>query len=389
MPRYPATTPAVDTVRSMTFAAFGATLARLRQEGRLVPLHLGDTHRIPPAEAIAAARLDELSSHLYCPTGGLPELVEAIAAHESRGADEVLVTPGATGGLSVVVNALFEPGDEVIVLTPSWPLIFGILQRHGATVVELEVGPDGWPDGDGLLERLRGAINERTAGIYFCHPNNPVGFVYEPALLEALAELARANDLWLIADMAYDQIVFDEVGAASLPDAVASDPRTIVVKTFSKSHGLAGHRVGYLVADKALRGCLLKVGTHFAYHTSVPGQRIAAAALREPRFVESLRATYREAAEAAAAALGDAIPFRAPQAGYYIWLDLRQACPDGESALTWLGEALEATGVALAPGAAFGDAAERFARLCYTAVPPEAMRAAVSELASWARGRGA
>jgi aspartate/methionine/tyrosine aminotransferase len=384
LPRFPQLSPAIEAVRATTFSAFGDRLAKLAATGRLVPLHIGDTYLGPPAEAVAAAQLEDVASHLYTSTSGWPPLVAALASYEQVSARQLLITPGATGGLSIVANALLAAGDEVIVLTPCWPLIFGILQRHGVIVREVPVGADGWPDTTSeLTQRIAAAIDARTAAIYYCDPNNPVGFVYDPATRDAIAELAQAHGLWIVADRAYAGMQF--AGASGHePLHGAAAERTIVAHTFSKSYGLAGHRVGYLVLPEALAGAMLKVATHLAYHPPTCGQRIATAALAGgDAYPAWLRSRYLESAELARSMLGDLLTCRAPQAAYYLWLDLRAQCSDGEVARAWLGRLLDATGIALAPGSAFGADFARFARLCYTAVAPERLVPALDAMRTW------
>ena len=166
MPRFPALSRNAHSIRSLTFSAFGDKIVALREQGQLIPLHLGDTYLLPPDEALAACALDQLATHLYAPTAGVPALTAELATLHGVGIDQIRVSPGATGGLTQLALTLFEPGDEVVVLTPTWPLIFGILQSVGVRPVQVPVGPDGWPEStaDGLAARVEAAITERTSG---------------------------------------------------------------------------------------------------------------------------------------------------------------------------------------------------------------------------------
>ncbi len=379
MPRFPELSANANSIRQLTFSAFGDRITALRKQGRLIPLHLGDTYKMPPAAALEAAGLDRLETHLYGPTGGLTELVEALAADEGVAPEQIRVSTGATGALSQVAHTLFSPGEEVIVLTPTWPLIFGILQSVGVTPVEVAVGPDGWPEdsADALIARLEAQISERTSGLYFCDPNNPVGFVYPEAHLAALQQLAEKHDLWLLVDEAYHDLVFDGSRTTSLGHL----PRTVRVRSFSKTWAMAGHRVGYIIAPPDLSALLLRVGVHMTYHATVPGQQIALAAMRGGEaYNTDLRQTYQRAADQASAALQSKVPFHRPQAGYYLFLDLRDRCADAEALVCFLRDLTE-TGVTLSPGQAFGEQFARFTRLCFTAVPPERLAEGLEHLA--------
>ncbi|RMG12215.1 MAG: aminotransferase class I/II-fold pyridoxal phosphate-dependent enzyme, partial [Planctomycetota bacterium] len=135
MPRFPEASPHAVGIRTATFSGFGARLAAGVRAGKVVPLHLGDVHHLPPAAA-RALDLDDPFLHRYGPVCGLPALRRA-GAEDLRtlglevGEEEVFVTAGATGGLDLALNAVCAPGDEVLVLTPTWPLLLGLLQRRG------------------------------------------------------------------------------------------------------------------------------------------------------------------------------------------------------------------------------------------------------------------
>ena len=187
--------------------------ARLREHlakfpGDVIPLQIGDTHLPPPA------RLDELAwsaispAELYAygsPNGWAP-LVEAIrdkvATHNRIGITTagIQVTCGATHALSCAVQALCDPGDELILMTPHWPLIRGI--ALGFNVVPVEV-----PFGD--LAAAEAAITPRTSAIYFATPNNPDGAMLSTQALGDLAQLAVRRGLWILSDEVYEHYGYD------------------------------------------------------------------------------------------------------------------------------------------------------------------------------------
>jgi N-succinyldiaminopimelate aminotransferase len=184
--------------------------------GPLVPLHVGDTWMEP----FEGARMQDLrveehpGMHRYGPTQGLPALVDAIV-EKTRTAnqlrcerDSVLVAAGATSALANAVGAIAEPGEEVLILAPFWPLIRGIVQAFRATPVEIPFY-DRVHTLDDAVASVRERIGPRSVALYVSTPSNPTGRTLPRAWLEALAELAREHDLWLLADEVYERYVYD------------------------------------------------------------------------------------------------------------------------------------------------------------------------------------
>lgn len=383
MPRVPHRSRLAQSVRASTFEAFAGKLRARAAAGELIPLHLGDTALPPP---LAARRVDpdQPDVHRYGPIAGDPDLRAAIARDLEPlglavGPEAVFVAPGATGGLDLAAQAVLEPGDDAIVLAPSWPLTFGLLQRLGCGVLEVDVDPSGWlpPDPALLRARLEAALTPRTAGLYLCDPNNPVGFVYGPAHRAVISAFAREHDLWVFWDAVYSDLVWgappEERRLERLGRELAD--RAFFLFSYSKRFSLAGHRVGALVAPPAVRELIPRLLTHTTYHTGRWAQRLVMASLQlDPAAATAERDARWTLARSGAAlvgeALGGVVPHHAPLAGTFVFLDLRERAPDEAAALGLLERCLDA-GVALAPGSAFGSRFRRFARLCYTATAPD------------------
>jgi len=354
-------------------------------EDKLIPLHLGDSHLLPPLPA-RRIDLDQASIHRYASVPGLSPLREQIAARLSdrhgiaAERSDIFITPGSTGALSLATEALFDPGDEVIVLTPSWPLIFGILQRRGVKVVEVSVGGDGVPDEPAAFQsRLKSAITPATAGIYFCDPNNPSGFIYSEDFLAPIAATVEEHQLWLLSDLAYLDLAFGIEGSfkpvASRPEFAA---RCVTAGSYSKTFALAGHRIGYLHAPSAAREPMAKLLTHSTYHASRSAQEMALACLLDGDRDQSVVESYAQGAAIVQSELK--AHFHKPQAGAFIFLDLRPlGVASEQDCLGFLNRCLD-VGVSLTPGGVFGEDFGPFARLCYTAVSPEKLSEGLDRL---------
>jgi aspartate/methionine/tyrosine aminotransferase len=392
MPLFPQPSRSAREIRFSSFGSTAGRVADLASQGLLIPLHLGDTYLPPPTAAMEVSlRPDYL--HRYGHLEGFPELRLGIAARlgERFGLqgkkDDLFITPGAIGALSLLADALFDPGEEVIVLTPSWPVIFGILTRRGLSVKEVPVGFDGVPEAnpDDFIDRLQSAISTRTRGIYFCNPNNPSGFVFTESYSDAITNLALEHSLWILEDVAYGELVFE-----GHFKPVSCDPRiqnrSLVIGTFSKSHALAGHRVGYLLAPPEIRGLFARLLMHTTYHTSTVAQSMALACLQCSNEEEQKTlASYVEGARIARESLAC---IAAPaEAGAFVLLDLRPYGITRQSATDEFLDALLDRHVSLCPGSVFGHHYESFARLCFTATRPEELKEGIARinevLATW------
>ena len=384
MPRHPRLSP---TSRDLSSSVFQALRAKARDvPGTVHALHVGDTWREPPGAARCETLRtpDEPLVHAYPPVHGEPELLDVLETRLSARAGRTIdraciqVVAGATGGLSVACQALLDPGDEVLVPTPCWPLIPGIVASRGAVAVQVPVMTRLREPGFDLEAELSARITGRTAALYLNTPHNPTGTILSTEDIDAIARVAARHGLWVLCDEVYDELVLD--GPAAEPAWARPDlrERAIAVHSVSKSHGMAGCRVGWAHGPAGAMEALRAVFTHQAYAAARPMQRLAARALTTggPWLAET-RALYLQAAQDAAAVLGVPVP----AAGTFLFADMSGRLPPGDDAVAFLSRCLQA-GVLLTPGSACGSDFPSWIRLCYTSVPPEALKAALSCLGS-------
>jgi N-succinyldiaminopimelate aminotransferase len=373
--------PFAEAAAAIGASVFSPLAHRLADRpGEVFPLHVGDTW----LEPFEGGRMEDLrvadhpGMHRYCETAGIPPLVDALAEKVrarnglpcERGS--LLVAAGATGALACAVGALADPGEEVLILAPHWPLIRGIVQAARARPVEVPFY-DRVDSAEAAVAAVDARCGGRSVALYVSSPSNPTGRVLPRAWLEALAEWARRRDLWLLSDEVYEDYVYR---GEHFSVGRAAPERTVTVFSFSKAYGMAGNRVGYLVGPPALVAQAHKIGVHSAYHAPTAGQLAALAALRGgATWLAGVREAYRRAGEDAAAVLG--VP--PPQGSCFLFLDVRPVLR-GRPTLAFLEECLE-DGLVLAPGASSGEAYEGWVRLCYTSAPPERVAEAVRRLA--------
>jgi aspartate/methionine/tyrosine aminotransferase len=385
MPKAPATVPALDEIQLSVYSALAARAARAATEGggEVFPFHVGDTW-MEPAEG---CRMENLTVaeypglHRYTPPQGWPPLIDAVvervrAAHGiPTERDQVLVTGGATLGLGAVVGSLVEPGEEVLITAPYWPLIAGIVRTfHGVPVAVPFFDPGAGVDSiDGALAALDAARTVRTVAVYWNTPNNPSGRTLPADWLAAMAEWARRNGLWILADEVYEECVYDGAHAPTRPLA---PERVFSCHSFSKAYGMAGNRAGFVVGPRDAMDAVRKIGTHTVYSTPTAAQVAAARALAGPglRWAAEARGLYREIGDWTADRLG----VTRPQGAAFLFLDLAEHLGDGDLG-GFLARAAD-RGVLLAPGPSFGPY-PRHARLCFTATAPDVTRRGVEALA--------
>jgi aspartate/methionine/tyrosine aminotransferase len=369
-------------LRSIPASAYSTLAARLdRYAGETYPLHVGDTWMEPPV----GTRMEDLRTaehpgmHRYASVHGLPALLDAIVERERAQTslalerENVLVTAGATGGLGAVAGAILEPGDEVLILAPYWPLIAGIVHSFHGRPVAVPVLAGETASADEAVAACAARLGERTVALYLSTPNNPSGRLLPRDWVEALVAWAARHDLWVITDEAYDAFVYAGEHARALPLA---PERTFLAQTFSKRYGVAGNRCGYVVGPREVMVELRKVSTHTFYSTPTAAQLAAIEAMRGPgeTWARDAARQYAETGRRAAELLG--VP--APEGSTFLFVDVARAL-DGRGLAGLLADCVE-RGLLVAPGPSFGPYPTHV-RLCYTAVEPERALRGVAVLA--------
>jgi alanine-synthesizing transaminase len=224
---------------------------QLAREGKdILPLNIGDPLKFdfetPPHLIEAAARAMRDGKNGYAPSLGVEEAREAVRREAERkglrGVQEVFITQGVSEAVDLALTALVNPGENVLTPSPEYPLYSAVLAKLGAQPNAYDLDEDsGWePD----LEHLAGRIFAGTRALLVINPNNPTGTVYSRQTLEGLAELARRNNLVIIADEIYDKLVLDGEPHVSIA-SLAPDVPAITFGGLSKPYLVPGWRVGW------------------------------------------------------------------------------------------------------------------------------------------------
>jgi len=276
---------------------------KLQKQGKKVTyLNIGDPVQFgfQPPDGVKEAMIKAIRNgeNYYAPSEGLPELREEIAKKEhnkglSVNPDDILITNGISEGLDMVISSIVEEGDEVLLPGPYYPPYASYVRLHGGIPVEFAVDlNNSRPD----LDDLKSKITSKTVAICLISPNNPTGVVFNEKSLRELVDIANENNLYIICDEIYDQIVFDEkfVGIGK----VASDSPVIILNGFSKVHLMSGWRIGYIAFNNSSKLDLIRENlpklARVRISTNLPVQYGALESLRGPqdyisKFVSELK----------------------------------------------------------------------------------------------------
>lgn len=328
----------------------------------------------PPHICRAADEALKQGLTLYAPGRGDPEFLTAVSEKIDRetGAkysnEELLATHGATSAIYAVFTTLLDPGDEVILLDPTYSLYEPVATQLGAKAIQVPLTSDWHLD----IDAIRNAAGPRTRLVMFNNPNNPTGTVFHRTEIEALAVLCAERNMLLVSDEAYEKILQPGYEHVPLLSLQAHRDRLILIGTFSKTYAMTGWRLGYIAAPKDLS--LILLGVHRAITSTICTfvQRAGAAALRGPQdCVEEMRAEYHRRGSVMhqlALSIPGLIP-NAPQGTFYLFCRYEFPIPSAE-----LNQRLWEAGVATNSGSMFGPSGESHLRFSYAVTESEIVK---------------
>jgi len=332
---------------------------------------------MPEAAREAAKEAIDAGRNGYTPTQGIPPLrdrLEARVRAETGQPDRRLcVTSGSSGGLALVLMALLDPGDEVIIFEPAFVMYRPLVEFLGGRVVVIDTAPSFEID----LERVAAAIGPACRAILLNTPANPTGAVASADTVRGLARLADAHGVTLISDELYRSYCYDAAFASPAPHS----ERVVVIDGFSKSHAMTGWRVGWVHGPRALVDACTMLQQYTFVCAPQVGQWAALAALDAP--MERPLAECRRKRDTLVAALRGHYEFAPPGGAFYLY----PRAPGGSGA-AFVERAVEEERLIVVPGTVFGSADTHF-RIAYT-VPDRTLErgiAALLRLAGSAAGR--
>jgi aspartate/methionine/tyrosine aminotransferase len=296
----------------------------------------------------------------YPPPAGSPQLRAILAARHAEGSstvspDQVVVTHGAKGGLFALFATLLGPGDEIIHPVPGYPAYSAMAHRLGARPVAV---PESDGSFEGWAESVSGHIGKRTRAIVIASPSNPTGATLDLDQASTLVDLCREHKVRLLCDEAYADFRFSNSKALLPADLDPSRETVVQVRSTSKSWALCGWRIGWIVTDASLASQVASTHDALLNPASGPAQQALLALPDVPdEYLERSRAIVGQRMDDLCAALNDkGMRIRRPDAGFYVWLDVRPALDEMGSGTAgrWCLELARREGVGLWPGDDFG-----------------------------------
>ncbi len=321
----------------------------------------------------------------YSTNAGILELRQEIVKKLKRDnnipatPDQIIVTVGAIEGLMDAIMAIIDPGDEVILPTPTYSThIRQVIIASGIPVLV----PLNEEEGFALdIEAIKKAITPKTKAILYCSPNNPTGTVFSEKELRQLAALALENNLMIITDEAYEYFVYDNHKHFSIGSIPEMKKNVVSCFTFTKTYAMTGWRIGYLQADDALIPQIKKAHIPFAICAPVVSQYAALAALKGPQdCITEFRDHYLKTRDLMCDRLdqlSSIFQYVKPAGSYLMFPKIVHE--EGQDSMAFCKKLLKEAKVSTTPGIAFGPTGESHLRLSFC-VPEEQINKAFDRM---------
>ena len=351
----------------------------------IIPLWFGEPDLPTPSFIISAADQALRAGHtFYTPNLGIAVLRETLSKYMSDlyksriDVDRVAVTAAAMNGMMIIAEALIDPGDNIVAVTPVWPNFLRCVEIMGGQVrmAPLAANPSGWQLD---LDQLFATCNQQTRAIYINSPNNPTGWVMTKEEQRAVLNFCRQRGLWVISDEVYARIIYDDPLAPSFLQNAEPEDLVIVINSFSKSWAMTGWRLGWITAPPRLIPIIERLNEYNVASPSTVAQHAGVTALRDGEFfVTSMVDRYRLARDVIHQRLGSMsrVHMPKPAAAFYAFFTVDGMTDSRRFAM----QIMQNTKVGLAPGLAFGAGGENYLRICY-AKSPEFLGVALDRLA--------
>jgi aspartate/methionine/tyrosine aminotransferase len=345
----------------------------LEREGKnIIHLEIGRPDFSTPGHIVEAAiRALREGKHHYCPNAGVPELRQAIV--EKTGdeyqlkydaATEVIVTNGVAEAVYLAINALLNPGDQILIPDPAWLNYQQVTLSNYVEPVPYELfGDAGFQPDPGDIESK---ITSRTKAILLLSPSNPTGSVLHPSLVDKVAAIAAKNDLLILSDEIYRKIIFPPAEHLSIATLNGMRERTLIFDGFSKFYSMTGWRIGFVLGPKELVNPMLRYHQYMITSVNTFAQWGAIEALKgDQNPSENMVDKFRRRRDYIYEGMNQIPGFRCakPEGAFYIFPNIQETGMDGYEMSSML---LEKAGVATVAGECFGRYGAGHIRLSYS-----------------------
>ncbi|MGN7178932.1 aminotransferase [Cytobacillus sp. SAFR-174] len=354
----------------------------------VISLGVGEPDFITPWSVREAAILSlEQGYTSYTANAGLMELREEIADYmqESFGVsyspqNEIIVTVGASQALDISLRAILDPGDEVIVVEPSFVSYVPLVTLAGGVPVQVQTLKE---NGFKIMpEQLQNAITGRTKAIMLCSPNNPTGTMLSGDELNAIAQIAEKYDLLVLSDEIYAELAYDDE-YTSFAAIREMKKRTILISGFSKGFAMTGWRLGFVCAPEEISQAMLKIHQYAMMCAPTMAQFAALEALKTGRSdVEDMKKSYKRRRNYFVQSLNElGLTCHMPGGAFYAFPSIEST---GLSSEEFAEKLLLEEKVAVVPGNIFGESGEGHVRCSY-ATSMELLQEAIKRISHFVK----
>ncbi len=354
------------------FAEVNAMKAEARAAGEdIIDLGMGNPDSATPSHIVEklVEAVQNPKTHRYSNSRGIPGLRRALAAYYRRRFNveldpehEAIVTIGSKEGLANLAQAIASPGDIILAPNPSYPIhMFGFIIA-GAAIRSLPMTP-----GMDLMNQLERSVRHsvpKPTALVLNYPSNPTAEVVDLDFYRPIVEFCRENEIYILSDLAYAEIYFDETPPPSILEIPEAREIAVEFTSLSKTYSMPGWRIGFAAGNAKLVAALARVKSYLDYGAFTPIQVAATAALNGPQdCVDEVRTLYRERRDVlidGLEAAGWSVP--RPAATMFAWAPIPPAFADLGS-LEFAKLLLRHARVAVSPGVGFGEYGEGFVRI--------------------------
>jgi Aspartate/tyrosine/aromatic aminotransferase len=381
--------PRISALRESPTRKIDELRERLKRENRDVILLSTGQPSIPPPREVREAlaellKVDSMELYGYTPSQGVAEARQAVSEDLKRlgGLDvppeQIVLTAGGQAAMFSTLATLIEPGDEVVVMDPTYFGYRPLLEYFGASIKRVVTRlEDGFqPD----PEALKSAVGRKTKAVILVSPDNPTGRTLSLDAAKAVADLAEDYDFWIITDEAYKTLIYE--GSHVYIYKLAPE-RTISINTFSKDPAIPGWRLGYVYGPPEVIPKIKLMNEEMVYCPPSFAQRLVAIYLRSEarmQYIREVVEVYRQKRDVAVSALRKYVPearFAVPSGSMFVFVDLARYIQDGE---TFARELLERYGVAAVPGAYFSEVYKAAIRISFVTETPQRLEEGIRRI---------
>lgn len=359
------------------FAEVNRLKAAYRAEGAdIIDFGMGNPDMDTPSHIVdkLVETVRKPRTHRYSASKGIAGLRRAEAAYYERRfgvtldpETEVIATLGSKEGLANLAMAITAPGDVILAPNPSYPIHPYGFMIAGAALRHIPALHDGRFDAEAYFDALHRAVTHsvpKPSALVVNFPSNPTAQVCDLAVYEELVAFARKHGIWLLSDLAYAEIYFDDVPPPSILQVPGARDVAVEFTSLSKTYSMPGWRMGFAQGNRRLIEALTRIKSYLDYGAFTPVQVAAAAALNGPQdCIDEIRAVYRSRRDVLVEAMSNAgWTMPAPPATMFAWAPV-PAPFDRLGSMAFSKILLKEAGVAVSPGVGFGEYGEGFVRL--------------------------